>query len=101
MQRKLEARGATIASVPFSGLADRGGHIERIALSRLDRHELVDLERWSGRDELVYAVESPAWERFGSSGGQPQIVGTVIWTTADRRIGIEGRRLDERLEKLV
>jgi hypothetical protein len=61
-------------------------------LSRLDRDELVDVERWIGRDELCYALEAPIWDRFGSFAGQPLIVGTVIWITADRRVVIEGRR---------
>ena len=32
--RELKARGATIATVPFSGRAGRGGRIDRLALSR-------------------------------------------------------------------
>ena len=32
--RELEARGPTIATVPFSGRAGRGGRIDRLALSR-------------------------------------------------------------------
>jgi len=99
--RELEARGATIAIVPFSGRAGRGGHIERIVLSQLDGDEPVDVERWSGRDELCHALEAPVWDRFGSFAGQPQIVGTVVWTTADRRVVIEGRRGVERFEELV
>jgi hypothetical protein len=43
--QELEARGATMASVPFSSRAGRGGHIDRIALSRFDGNELVDVER--------------------------------------------------------
>lgn len=49
----IEERGATVASVPFSGRAGRGGRVERIVLSRLIGGELVDLERWTGRDELA------------------------------------------------
>ena len=41
--RELEARGATIATVPFSGRAGRGGRIDRLALSRLEGEELVDI----------------------------------------------------------
>ena len=82
---ELERRGATIATVPFSGRAGRGGTVER----------------WSGHDELCYALEAPIWDRFGSFAGQPLIVGTVIWTTADRRVVIEGRRGDKRFEELV
>lgn len=85
MWQELEARGATIASVPFSGRAGRGGRIDMIVLSRLDRDELVDVEPWSDRDELCYALEAPVWDRFGSSAGQRKIAGTVAWTRADRR----------------
>jgi hypothetical protein len=99
--QELEARGATIAAVPFSGRAGRGGHVDRIVLSRLDGEELVDVERWSGRDELCYALEAPVWDRFGLFAGQPQVSGTVTWTTADRRVVIEGRRGGERFEELV
>ena len=45
---ELERRGATIATVPFSGRAGRGGSVDRIVLSRVDGNELVDVERWSG-----------------------------------------------------
>lgn len=99
--QELEARGATIATVPFSGRAGRGGHIDRIVLSRLDSDELVDVERWSGRDELCHALEAPIWDRFGSFAGQPQVVAAVVWTTADRRVVIVGRRGDAQFEELV
>lgn len=99
--RELEARGATIAAVPFSGRAGRGGRIDRIVLSRVNGDELIDVEGWSGRDELCHALEAPVWDRFGSFAGQPHIVGTVVWTTADQRVVIAGRRGDERFEELV
>lgn len=99
--QELEARGATIASVPFSGRAGRGGRIDRIVLHRVDGDNLVDPERWSGRDELCYALEAPVWDRFGSFAGQPQIVGTVVWTAGDRRVVIEGRRGYGRFEEVV
>ena len=98
---ELERRGATIATVPFSGRAGRGGTVERIVLSRVQGDELVDVERWTARDELDYALEAPIWDRFGSFAGQPLIAGTVIWTAADRRVVIEGRRGDKRFEELV
>lgn len=75
--QELKARGATIATVPFSGRAGHGGRTDRMVLSRLDRDELVDVERWTGRDELCYALEAPIWDRFGSFAGQPLIAGTV------------------------
>lgn len=46
--QELQARGATMASVPFSGRAGRGGRIDRIVLHRLNGDDLVDVERWSG-----------------------------------------------------
>jgi hypothetical protein len=70
-------------------------------LSRLDHDELVDVERWSGRDELCYALEAPVWDRFESFAGQPLIAGSGIWTTADRRVVIEGRHGEKRFEELV
>jgi hypothetical protein len=99
--QQLEARGATVATVSFSGRAGRGGRTERIVLRRLDRDQLVDVERWTGRDELCYALEAPIWDRFGSFAGQPLIAGTVIWTAAGRRVVIQGRRGDKRFEELV
>jgi hypothetical protein len=97
----LEQRGATIANVPFSGRAGGGGSVDRIVLSRLQGNELVDVERWSGRDKLCYALEAPTWDRFGSFAGQPHIAGVVMWTAADRRVVIEGRRGGEHFEELV
>jgi hypothetical protein len=98
---ELERRGATLASVPFSGRAGRGGRADRIVLSRLDGDELVQVEGWSGRDELCYALEAPLWDRFGSFAGQPPIAGTVVWLVAERRVVIEGRREDQRFEEVV
>jgi hypothetical protein len=99
--QELEARGATIASVPFSGRAGRGGRVDRIVLRRLDDDELVDVERWTSGDELCYALAAPVWDRFGSFAGQPRVAGTVVWTTADRRVVIEGRRGDDRFEEVM
>jgi hypothetical protein len=99
--QELEARGVTIASVPFSGRAGRGGHVDRIVLHRLDGDELVDVERWTSHDELGYALEGPIWDRFGSFAGQPRIAGTLVWTTADRRVVIVGRRGDKRFEEFL
>lgn len=52
-------------------------------LHKVDGDDLVDVERWTGRDELGYALEAPAWGCLGSFAGQPQIAGTVVWTAAD------------------
>jgi hypothetical protein len=99
--RELEALGAAIATVPFSGRAGRGGGIDTIVLSRVAGDGLVDVERWTNRDELGHALEAPVWDRFGSFAGQPPIAGTVRWITADRCVVIEGRRGDARFEEFV
>ena len=98
---ELERRGTTIATVPFSGRAGRGGSVDWIVLSRVDGNELVDVERWSARDELCYALEAPIWDRFGSFAGQPQIAGVVLWKAANRRVVIVGRRGHKRFEELL
>jgi hypothetical protein len=98
---ELERRGATIAIVPFSGRAGRGGEVGTIVLSRIDEREVVDVERWTGRDELAHALEAPIWDRYGSFAGQPSISGTVTWTLADRLVVIAGKRGDKVFEELV
>ena len=98
---ELERRGATIAMVPFSGRAGRGGDVGTIVLSRIGDNKLVDVERWSGRDELAHALEAPIRDRYGSFAGQPPISGTVTWTVADRLIVIAGRRAGEAFEEQV
>lgn len=97
----LERRGATIAVVPFSGRAGDGGRTGTITLSRLDGDELVDVERWSGRDELALALEGPVWDRYGQFVGHPWIRGTVTWTVVDRGIVIAGQRGGEAFEEAL
>jgi hypothetical protein len=87
--------------VAFCGRAGRGGETERIRLSRLEGDELVDIERWTGRDELTYALEAPVWDRYGMFAGQPAIRADVIWTLPDRRVVIVGRRGGGRFEEAV
>jgi len=89
---ELERRGATNVVVPFTGRAGEGGRVGTIGLSRLEGGQLLDVERWSGRDRLAYALEAPVWDRYGSFTGPPQVGGTLTWTLADRRIVIVGRR---------
>jgi hypothetical protein len=96
---ELERRGATVAVVPFSGRAGRGGTTETITLSGFAGDELVDVERWSGRDELALALEGPVWDRYGQFFGHPWIRGTVTWTLADRCILIAGQRGGEAFEE--
>jgi hypothetical protein len=62
---------------------------------RVGRRREVDRTR-----RACYALEPPIWDRFGSFAGQPLIVVTVIWTAAERRVVIEGRRV-KRFEELV
>lgn len=89
---ELETRGAVIAVIPFSGRAGQGGKTGTITLSRLQGDELIDVERWSGRDELALALEGPVWDRYAGFAGQPQIRGTVAGSVAECSIVIVGRR---------
>jgi len=98
---ELEHRGATVAVVPFSGRAGLGGKVGTIALSRVDGGELVDVERWSRRDQLAYALEAPVWDRFGQFNGHPRVRGTVTWLLCDRLVLIAGERGDVPLEEVV
>lgn len=98
---ELGRRGATAAVVPYWGRAGRGGQTEVIKLLRLEGEQLIEVERWTGRDELCFALEAPVWDRFGSFVGQPAVVGEVIWTVEDRRVLITGRRGDRSFEEVV
>ena len=98
---ELERRGAAIAVVPFSGRAGGGGRTGTITLSRLDGDELIEVERWSARDELALALEGPVWDRYGEFAGHPWIRGTVTWTVAERCILIAGQRGDEPFEEAL
>ena len=77
MWEELERRGATIALVPFWGRGGRGGETDTIILSQDVAGERVDVERWSSRDELCFALEAPVWDRYGSFVGHPLISGFV------------------------
>jgi hypothetical protein len=98
---ELERRGAMIAVVGFSGRAGRGGTTGAITVSRLEGQELIDVERWGGRDELALGLEGPVWDRYGEFAGHPLIRGTVTWTLADRSVVIAGDRGGERFEERV
>ena len=98
---ELERRNATIAVVPFSGRAGKGGSTGTITLSRVENDELIDVERWTSHDELAYALEAPVWDRYGMFAGHPLIRGDVIWTVEDRSVVIVGRRGDDRFEESV
>lgn len=101
MWEELERRDATAAIVPFSGQAGRSGHTDVIQLLRLEGETLVDVERWTGRDELCHALEAPVWDRFGRFNGHPLIRGEVIWSAEDRTVVISGHRGDRRFEEIV
>jgi len=96
---ELERRGVTRAVVPFSGRAGPGGTTGAITLSLVVAGDLVDVERWTGGDELALALEGPVWDRYGHFAGHPLIRGTVTWVVADRRILIAGRRGGETFEE--
>ena len=90
-----------IAVVPFSGRAGNGGRTGTITLSRVEGVELVDVERWRGRDELALALEGPVWDRYAAFVGDPWIRGTVTWMLADRGILIAGKRGGEAFEEAL
>jgi hypothetical protein len=98
---ELERRGATVAIVPFSGRAGRGGRTDTMTLLRSDGAKLLEVERWSSRDELCYALEAPVWDRFGTFVGQPHVRGEVVWFAEDRSVLIRGKRGEASFEELV
>ena len=98
---ELERRGVTSAAVPFFGRAGAGGKVGTITLSRVDGGELVEVERWSGRDDLAYALEAPVCDRFGNFAGQPLVRATVTWPLSDRVVLIAGRRGDVPFEEVL
>lgn len=100
MWEELEQRGATVAVVPFSRRAGRGGTAATITVSRIEDQK-VSVKRWTSRDELAHALEAPVWDRFGVFAGQPPIRGEMIWTVEDRSVVIVATRGDERFEETV
>lgn len=98
---ELERRGATVAVLSFSGRAGEGGRVGRITLSRIEAGELIDVERWTGCDELTYALEAPTWDRYGVFAGHPKIRATVTWIAAERCVVISGDRGGERFKETV
>ena len=81
---ELERRGVTAAVVRFLGGGDRGARTEWIKLLRLEGEEVVQVERWTGGDELCYALEAPAWDRFGLFAGRPLVSGEMTRSAEDR-----------------
>ena len=72
-----------------------------ITLGRLEGDQLVDVERWSGRDEWALALEGPVWDRSGAFVGHPWVRGAVTWTLADRCVLISGQRGGEAFEETL
>jgi hypothetical protein len=98
---ELERRGATVAVVSFRGYAGQGAQPDTIKLLRLEDELLVEVERWTGRDQLCDALKVPVWDRFGSFAGQPPVRGELVWSTEDRRVAICGNRGDSPFEELA
>jgi hypothetical protein len=98
---ELERRGATVAIVPFSGRSGRSGCADAIKLLQSVGEGLVDVERWTSRDERCYALAAPVWDRFGTFIGHPQVRGEVVWTAENRCVVIRGRRGERRFEELA
>jgi hypothetical protein len=98
---ELERRGATVAVVPFWGRAGRCARTDVITLLRVSGDGLIEVELWTGRDELCYALEAPVWDRFGTFVGHPLISGEVTWSAEDRTIVIAGTRGDRPFEENV
>jgi hypothetical protein len=98
---ELERRGAAIAVVPFPGRAGRGGEVGTVILSRFEHGELVAFDRRTALDEVAQALAAPVWHRYGSFAGQPPMRGTIMWSVADRQIGIYGHRGEEPFEEIV
>jgi hypothetical protein len=96
---ELERRGATVAIVPFSGRSGTGGRTDTIMLLRSEGEELLEVERWTSRDELCYALEAPMWDRFGTFAGHPLVRGEVIWLAEERRVVMRGTRGDSSFEE--
>jgi hypothetical protein len=101
VREELERRGALVAVVPFWGRAGQGGTTATIRLCRVEGDEVIDVERWSSRDELAYALEAPVWDRFGLFAGLQLTRGEVIWTVEERSVAIVGTRGDRRFEETV
>ena len=99
---ELERRGASIASIPFTGHRRTGASFGPVTLGRVENNEYVELERWEDSgDQLIEALKAPVSNRFGSFAGQPVIRGTLSWTTADHRIMITAKRGEEPFEEIV
>jgi phage FluMu protein Com len=98
---ELDQRGATIATVPFWGRAGAGGHPERITLLRAEGETLSEVERWSSRGELAYALEAPVWDRFGTFLGHPLVRGQVTWWCREQVVEIAGTRGQTRFTEQI
>jgi hypothetical protein len=100
---ELEQRGATIATMPFSGRAGIGGMVGTIALSRIEGSELVDVERGpaAGTSSRTRSRRPRGIDTVGSPAGRPWIRGTVTWLLTDRSVVIVGKCAGEAFEETV
>ena len=96
--RALEGISARVARVRFSGGGGRRGHVEVVAVSAGGG----ELARWqAGESELGDALAVPVWARYGVFRGQPLIIGTLVWSVAERSITLADRRGSERFVETV
>ena len=96
---ELDRLGVVSAAASFDGRSGAGGHVGRVALTRLVDGSLVESELGWAHDELAFAVAAPVWDRFGSFAGQPRIEGRVRWDALGRLVLISGRRGHDRFEE--
>jgi len=102
--QELERRGASIATLPFTGERRAGVSFAPIQLERLENGQRMEVETWSEQrsgDPLIEALKAPVVARFGSFLGQPPIRATLSWTVPDRQITIIGKRGNEPLEEVI
>jgi hypothetical protein len=98
---ELDRRRAMTAVVAFWGRAGAGGRPDTIKLWRLGGKGLVEVDRWTHRNELWHALEASVWDRYGGFAGHPLIRAELIWTADDRCLVVRGRRGRQAFEELA
>ena len=101
---ELERRGATVATLPFTGERRAGVSFAPIWLERLENGRLTEVETWSEQrsgDALSEALKAPVVARFASFVGQPPVRATLTWRLPNRQITITGKRGGEPFEEVI